>query len=434
MSLIKIIAYLIGAAAILFVAVSPNKPPNANPAETAPRNNVPPLAATSSESAENETANGSEKAMAKTDLPEQIAVPEPKLKTFVPLPVIPIPYSPPQTSRLPAEDEKLTTDSVPLSSTTNALPVTAQKETVPAQATAPSFEEINKQTRAALVNIICTTIRSGSFEPLTGSGILVDPRGVILTNAHIAEYFLLKDYLVPNFINCTIRAGEPARNRYKAALLYLSPLWIEANYRKIRLADPTGTGEYDFAFLLITESVNPETLPLPKEFPALAMDFTDETLRKLQPDGLAIVGKNQVLAAGYPAGFLSGINIQKDLYPSSSIVTVGDVYTFRENTPDVFSVGGSVLAQKGASGGAVVSVTGKLIGLIVTASEAATTGERNLNAITPSHIARSFKEHTGDELEVLFASDLAASAESFNQNVAPALTKLLEDEINRRSE
>jgi len=286
-----------------------------------------------------------------------------------------------------------------------------------------SFDSINTATRSALVNILCTTKRSGLFNPFSGSGIFIDPNGVILTNAHVAEYILLKDYLVKDFVECTIRTGEPARNAYRAKLLYISPLWIQENASLINADEPTETGENDFALLLVTGSTNPEN-PLPQTFPYLALDehtnahdFTGE-----------------VLIAGYPASFLSGISIQKELYPATSVVPIGKVFGFSELIPDLFSVGGSLLAQKGSSGGAVVSDRGKLLGIIVTSTDATTTGERDLRAITVGHIQRSFKKDTGRELRDVFTSDAAASSADFNRNVAPALTELLEKALLRRSQ
>lgn len=289
--------------------------------------------------------------------------------------------------------------------------------------TAPvSFEELNLKTRAALVNIICTTIRSGSFNPVSGSGIIIDPKGVILTNAHVAQYFLLKDYLVPNFVTCTIRTGEPARNRYKARLLYLAPQWVERNFRKIVESEPTGTGQHDFALLLIAESVNPD-VPLPSAYPAVALQISEKPLRRKD---------NAVLVAGYPAGFLGGINIQKELYPVSSIAQTGRLYSFGSTTPDIVSVAGSPLAQQGASGGAVIGSDGKLLGLISTASTGATTGERELFAITGAHMERSFAERNSfSVIEMLANADLTRLADEFNKNVAPALTKLLESALQK---
>lgn len=282
-----------------------------------------------------------------------------------------------------------------------------------------TLDEINLKTREALVNIICTTIRGGSFKPLSGSGVMIDDRGVILTNAHVAEYFLLKDYLVPDFIDCVIRTGEPARNAYKAELLYLSPLWIESNYKKINEDSPSGTGEHDFALLRITESTNPKAT-LPEKFPALGMEIRDTLLRAPQ----------DAVVAAYPAGFLGGVTIQRDLYPASSIVQTGKIFSFDGKTIDTFSIGGSPVAQHGSSGGAVVNAEGNLLGLIVTSTEAETTGERDLHAITVGHISRSFKEDTGRDLFEMLSYNLQLTADSFNEEVAPALTKLLEGAIS----
>src|SRR3989338_2839263 len=73
------------------------------------------------------------------------------------------------------------------------------------------FSTINQKTREALVNIFCVTKSGGIFKPASGSGIIIDKRGIILTNAHVAQYFLLKDYLEQNFIECIVRVGSPAR-------------------------------------------------------------------------------------------------------------------------------------------------------------------------------------------------------------------------------
>lgn len=283
-----------------------------------------------------------------------------------------------------------------------------------------SFDEVNVKTREALVNILCTTKRGGFLNPISGSGVFIDPRGVILTNAHVGQYFLLKEYLKHDFVDCTIRTGEPARNSYKATLLYLSPLWIHENARKISEDTPTGTGENDFALLLIERTTSAGRV-LPTVFPSLPMDFKSDTLRT----------PRDVLAAGYPAGLLSGISIERDLYPTSSVVRTGTVYSFGGNTPDIFSVGGSVIAQEGSSGGAVVSSEGDLIGLIVTSSTGKTTGERNLNVLTMSHLEWSLKSDTGSGFSTLFSGDLVSRAKSFTTDVAPKLKQALFDVLTK---
>ncbi|KKT74656.1 MAG: hypothetical protein UW71_C0017G0009, partial [Parcubacteria group bacterium GW2011_GWB1_44_7] len=89
-----------------------------------------------------------------------------------------------------------------------------------------NFSELNEKVRTSIVNIICTTKTGGLFKPISGSGVLIDKKGVILTNAHIGQYLLLKNYMIPDFLTCIIRTGSPAYPRYIADLLYISPRWI----------------------------------------------------------------------------------------------------------------------------------------------------------------------------------------------------------------
>ena len=303
-------------------------------------------------------------------------------------------------------------EETPLVATTSPLP---SSPALPA-----SFDEINQKTRATLVNIVCTNTRSGTFNLISGSGVIVDPRGIILTNAHLGQYFLLQDFPTPKSIECVIRAGEPAQSKYRTTVLFISPAWVRDNASKIGEDMPMGTGENDFALLLIDAAVNAE-IPLPETFPYLPMNASNQVLQE----------PREVLIAAYPVGLLGGFTVQRDLYPSSSIVTTGEVYSFGDNTPDIFSVGGSVVAQQGSSGGAVVSRDGTLVGLIVTSSSGKTTGERSLHALTMSHLDASFKKQTGDSLSVLLAGNVKVSAQNFNEKNAPELKKLLEGALTK---
>ena len=283
-----------------------------------------------------------------------------------------------------------------------------------------SFSQINEVTRATLVNIFCTTKSGGSFRPITGSGIIIDDRGVVLTNAHVAQYFLLEDYLTEDFINCVVRTGSPAKPLYKAKLIFISPSWVQNNANNITQSSPKGTGEDDYALLLITERTDPSK-SLPQSFHSIEMLYNSGNI-KINDD---------VLLAAYPAGFLSGIAIAKDLYISSAITEVMEVFTFKEGTLDLFSIGGSVVAQQGSSGGAVIDTNSKLLGIIVTSSVADTTAERDLRAITIAHINRSFTKDTGSSLQTLFDSDLEQEISAFNTNIAPDLKQLLVDELEK---
>ena len=150
--------------------------------------------------------------------------------------------------------------------------------------------DINNKTRGALVNILCLS-QSPKVKSITGSGVIVDPRGVILTNAHVAQLFLLRDYPYPGTVKCTIRSGSPAKPMYEASLLYLPAIWIDQNKTVLTDVNPLGTGENDYSFLLINESLSGV---MPTELPYLPMIIAD---------GEVETGKT-VVVAGYSAGFL----------------------------------------------------------------------------------------------------------------------------------
>jgi len=293
----------------------------------------------------------------------------------------------------------------------------APEVSVPASVT--SFDTVNENARKALVNILCTTDSSGPVAPITGSGVVISKNGVILTNAHMAQYFLLKDFNgQKDFMKCVIRTGNPAYPTYRAELVYISTQWVAEHKNDITLSNPQGTGEYDYAFLRITGNIDGS--PLPPEFPFIPMNTED----------MVDVGTNAVIAS-YPAGFLGGQTIIQNLYQSSALIRVSDRYTFSENTIDLISLGSSVVAQKGSSGGAVVDAQGTLLGIISTSSDGDTTQSRNLRAITSGYIRRSFASGTDTNVSSLITSS-ATYATTFNTDVAPILTKALTDAILKK--
>jgi hypothetical protein len=276
---------------------------------------------------------------------------------------------------------------------------------------------LNDTVRAATVNIICTTVRGGLLSPISASGVIIDPRGIVLTNAHVAQYFLLKDYPSQGSIQCVIRMGSPARPMYTATLLFISPSWIVANASKITAASPTGTGEHDYALLVITGVTGPSVIP-PMSFPYLPVALEAPPV------------DTHVLIAGYPAGFLGGITVQKDLYASSAETNVGTLYTFTTNSVDLFSIGGTILSQHGSSGGPVATYGAALTGIIVTATDGVDTASRDLRAITTSYIVRDFASESGTPLPTFLSGDILSEAATFNANIAPGLTKQLTDVLN----
>lgn len=273
-----------------------------------------------------------------------------------------------------------------------------------------SDAELYTIARSAIVNIYCRS--SGKLGSISGSGVVIDPRGVILTNAHVAQYMLLatEDDL---HMECFIRTGSPSQNRYTAELLYLPAAWIQEHAADIAAKRPKGTGEHDYALLAITKTVDGS--PLPTSLPYLATDVRE---------AVAFAG-DKVLLAGYPAEFAIQGSRGTTLYPTSVFTRVGELFTFADRSVDLLSLGGAILAQSGSSGGAVINEWGRLVGIISTTSAGSTTAERELRAVTLSYINRDVQAQTGADLSALLVNNPQTQASLFMATEAPTLASTL---------
>jgi hypothetical protein len=127
-----------------------------------------------------------------------------------------------------------------LSQTTSTSSPTAKKVAVKAIDPAPpstppsviaarSLDAAGANLLKSSVNIVCVSADS-RIPSISGSGVIIDSRGIILTAAHVAQLFLLQDYLGSDKVGCLIRTGSPARRAYLAEPIYVSPTWV--NWRK----------------------------------------------------------------------------------------------------------------------------------------------------------------------------------------------------------
>ncbi|MBI4079720.1 trypsin-like peptidase domain-containing protein [Candidatus Kaiserbacteria bacterium] len=278
-----------------------------------------------------------------------------------------------------------------------------------------SARTVIARTRAALVNILCIT-DNAPLQTISGSGVIIDPRGIILTNAHVGQYVLLAQSGRTS-LSCTIRTGAPAEPRWHAEVLYIPPTWIREHAKDITKAVQTGTGEHDYALLLITD-LSAQSAP-PASFPYLPVDTRE---------GIGFP-TDTVLVASYPSEFAGPQVTQFNLNPATSLTSAKELLTFSTDTVDLLSVGGVPAAQSGSSGGAIVNMWGYLIGIITTTSEGPTTADRELRALTLSYINRDLRTQTGLNLAELLAEDPAALAAHYRANLAPPLTNLLIDQI-----
>jgi S1-C subfamily serine protease len=268
---------------------------------------------------------------------------------------------------------------------------------------------------SSIVNIFCTFTTSESIRTTTGTGFFIDKEGIIMTNAHIAQFLLLEKTNRFGDARCTVRIGSPAVARYEADLLYISPTWIQENASLINDAAPMGTGERDYALLYITGDI--EGWPLPEEFPALPFDS------ELLP---TTVKESTVVAAGYPAQDLLRNGSGTDLFGKTAATTISELYTFGSNYADVFSLRGSEVGAQGSSGGPIVNEEGAVIGMIATRGDDTADGSGSLRAITLSHINRSMEEESGFTLAENLGGDIPYRAQVFANTMAPFLLATLE--------
>ncbi|MFM2381302.1 MAG: Trypsin-like peptidase domain [Candidatus Parcubacteria bacterium] len=268
----------------------------------------------------------------------------------------------------------------------------------------------------ALVNIYCTYKTDKYIKTTTGTGFFIDTDGVILTNAHVAQFLLLEG--VAGDTQCTIRSGNPAKALYNAELLYISPAWVAEHAKLINEASPKGTGERDYALIYVTSGIN--GAPMPKDFPALPINT--ELLR------LDVVS-TEVFATGYPAEAMLEEGSKTPLIPKQATTTIAELMTFGSNLVDVFSIRGTSIGEHGSSGGPVVDANGNVIGMISTKGDDEKYGKGSLRAISLAYINRTIEEETTFSLRQNLSGNLPFKARAFKDTLIPFLQDILKEEL-----
>jgi len=269
-----------------------------------------------------------------------------------------------------------------------------------------------------IVNTVCVRRNGNAIHVSTGSGVFVSPKGVILTNSHIGQFFLIQD-ANSNLIDCSIYKENIPTYGYKARVLHLSPEWIQENYRIIGGNNARGTGENDYALLLITGNTNP-TLSVPSSFPAATISLD----KKIE------VGQ-KITATGYPGSPSLLLDITKSVSLKIDKLFIADIFTFDDGDIDIFSTLPSKVGAKGSSGGGIflghnLNNT-NLMGIITTTN--GQSGNAIINAISTSYINRDLLETQGNSLSYYLSGNLNAKANSFWDKHGGGLAALLLSEL-----
>jgi len=226
-----------------------------------------------------------------------------------------------------------------------------------------SQQELYNKATSRVVNFFC---QQGN-QVRVASGVLISPRGHILTNAHVTQGF-------NDDSECLIRQGSPARNLGYAKIVFYPQAFEKA-------ADKEQAAKNDAAIWFLTRP--PGENPLPQTFPFYDID-ANYWPTVSQP----------LVTFSYAAELLGYETALKslNLLFAETIVT--------EFNQDMIVSTTGLSSQVGSSGGALVDVyTNKFAGLIFAVSREEQINQRNLISLTPASIKRIFETETGQNLQ-----------------------------------
>lgn len=250
----------------------------------------------------------------------------------------------------------------------NTIPTLGK--TSPAPSVSPTARIQN-----SIANIFCKTQNGNAISVVTGSAVIVNPLGVAVTNAHVAQYALIEKYFKGTqgkTMNCYGRIGSPASGTYKLDVLYISPNWIRKNSRNIIDPNFTETGEDDLAIIRLIPTTNK---------PFSYTNISDDTLR----------AASNIYIGSYPALELRDKGLNAALYGRYEQNTVRQIDYYFSSKP-IFETNPSSMGQAGSSGGGIFDTKGNLAGTIALIIQNSNSSTPYIRGLTVDHINKTLSE------------------------------------------
>lgn len=248
-------------------------------------------------------------------------------------------------------------------------PAATPKPLAPPPTPALSDQELYSRYSAAVIQIFCVTDR----EIFSASGIIVNDRGLVLTNAHVADIVVKA-----GDGKCQARHGNPANPFAKVKIIF------EAD-TNLKIPE-TQVPQRDIAFLKIYDATEPFSVA---EISLVSANVGEE-----------------LLTLGYPSEFLQSLNTLNNSNLVFSLLTVASLADVDGNvsTAEGYVFEGGLALQQGSSGTALFNRAGKVVGLLFATTKNKTTAEREGIGFMMSYVDKVMQIETGQNLAEFISS------------------------------
>ena len=273
----------------------------------------------------------------------------------------------------------------------------------------------------AIVNIFCSQRIGKLRRTITGSGILINNDGTVLTNAHVAEFPFLSE--TNQNIVCLARYGNPANGALSIKVAFISPEWVKEYGKYVNTEGTPQTGKADFAILKIQKPTRDTRSTLG----AIAVQKT-----------LPNIG-DTVFALAYPADILGDKGVDSSLFMQKEKLSLANTYSIEVTPDDILETSpSSIVGQRGSSGGALTDQDGHLIGMItmvvdsnsknsLNSKKAATT----IRALSMNHIDFEISKYSSESLADVVNHGSKEIDANFTGSYRDYLSKLLNSYLNK---